>query len=54
MPDLKLCPFCGGEAEVGDGFGHRWIVGCTECGASAEEGFVLPDIIKAWNRRIKE
>lgn len=53
---LKPCPFCGGDAGVGKGFGY-WFVNCTDCMASTN--IVLGDslmpteaeAIAAWNKR---
>lgn len=54
---LKPCPFCGGDAEIGD---HRAsvYVECTECGATSAEimahiDYCAKDIaIEKWNERI--
>ena len=57
--DLKLCPFCGGEADIQrhDEFGLYYIV-CEECGAQVIsdtpdyfEEFSMKDLYKKWNRR---
>lgn len=54
MPELKPCPFCGGEAEVfiADDFceDDMYYVECTVCGASTLECHPLKDdAIKDWN-----
>lgn len=44
MTKLKPCPFCGGEAEVGqvehsagmDGYFTNWFIRCQKCGANIE------------------
>lgn len=49
--ELKLCPFCGGEANTLHVV-HHYMVTCTECFASIG---LLDDENKAkelWNRRV--
>ena len=53
---LKLCPFCGGEAQLIDMRCLHWVC-CIECGARvqstkfAEEGDA--EAIAKWNRRVE-
>ena len=55
MDELRLCPFCGGEAELCEDAGG-YSVDCTVCGAGIGYfGNGLPDAkgaaVAAWNRR---
>ena len=58
MPELKPCPFCGGEASIAFRF-NTALVTCNMCGANAKEigssfGVGEKEIakaIEAWNRR---
>lgn len=59
MIELKLCPFCGGEAEVRESTengGRQYHVGCTKC--SADVGrlwfWKMSDVIEAWNSRAEQ
>ena len=58
MPELKPCPFCGGEAELSKSSGGDWIVGCTNgkclmCPWSF--GFkTKKEAIESWNTRAYE
>lgn len=50
MAELRLCPFCGGEARyhIHDRFG----IECIECGAGYAAVFpTKADVRRAWNRR---
>ena len=60
--NLKLCPFCGGEAEFstldmsifnpansGD---FVFFYGCPKCGAVGPERKTPKEAAEAWNRRI--
>ena len=60
MEELKVCPFCGGEAVVYINDGVR--VMCRECGAMSKclvdgysqgkpNGNALKAVIEAWNKR---
>lgn len=54
---LKLCPFCGGEAEVIaviDEWNETYFVLCTNCGANTINGINEEEAINAWNMRVKE
>lgn len=60
MPNLKRCPFCGGEAQFARGFDYgeigaiRWVC-CTRCGAMTRSDLhkTEADAAKAWNTRIE-
>ncbi len=47
---LKLCPFCGGKAEVTVFLGN-YMVACTACPASIfpSKGMTKEEAVKAWN-----
>ncbi len=53
--ELKLCPFCGGEAEV-TVFLSNYMVACTSCPASIFpcKGMTKKEAVKAWNRRAND
>ena len=61
MSDLKPCPFCGGEAGIGeydsDPDGPFYFVNCTDCMASTnvllggQYRFTEAEAIAAWNTR---
>lgn len=49
--ELKRCPFCGGEADVGVGnFGGK-VCYCEVCFAQGKECEKEAEAIEAWNRR---
>lgn len=61
--ELKLCPFCGGEAVLFVENGVRVV--CPKCGATSKcliDGWVgnrttgnaVKSVITAWNRRVKD
>ena len=58
MNELKRCPFCGGEAEIWDGYIEEFLkteymkyVQCNYCKASTKLYFTEKKAIKAWNTR---
>ncbi len=58
MPELKPCPFCGGEAKVHTGekfflIGEEEcsIVVCKSCLATSRYFHTSKEAIEAWNRR---
>ena len=61
MNELKVCPFCGGEARVKafrtfiegvHGMGEKYYVSCTQCGVEESHFHYDPEsAIEAWNRR---
>ena len=58
-PDLKPCPFCGGEARILPYIEHEetWYrVRCTKCPADVgRHWFSLKlEAINAWNRRVTD
>lgn len=48
MPELKPCPFCGGEAELGSPI---YYVECTSCMGGVPSYDSMEEAISAWNRR---
>jgi len=56
LPELKACPFCGGEAEQftceeSDNYGGQ-VIGCKSCSASTRVFFgECEGIFEAWNTR---
>ena len=68
-PDLKPCPFCGGEAYLMLKDKNCWYVTCDSCSASSE-GYIPSDVypwsaydaiqdavnkaVEAWNRRAND
>lgn len=54
-PELKPCPFCGGEAEKVSRFMMGYIgdgVKCKRCFSETPKHLVEQDAISRWNRRI--
>jgi Lar family restriction alleviation protein len=60
MPELKLCPFCGGEAQLeseacGDSVASAYAVFrvfCYDCRAKIE-GREAYNVVRDWNARVK-
>jgi Lar family restriction alleviation protein len=60
MPELKLCPFCGGEAQLeseacGDSVASAYAVFrvfCYDCRAKIE-GSDEESVLERWNTRVK-
>ena len=59
--ELKLCPFCGGDAMlnydpngVKDTFGRDWgyTIVCTKCAASSRYSYSTERISESWNNRV--
>lgn len=52
MEELLRCPFCGGEATIGDGENGRnyWVL-CDKCHAETDFYCTKQEAIAAWNRR---
>ena len=51
MRKIKLCPLCGGEAEL-DGYGFSlYFVRCGDCNATGPAFEDKESAIKAWNKR---
>lgn len=55
MADLKICPFCGGEAVTENRHNRYtdwWEVKCTDCNASLNERYEYEfEAVDAWNTR---
>ena len=55
MPELKECPFCGGEAWLMDYFKRNYWVKCLKCGGQT---MVFKEnaerAITSWNRRVND
>lgn len=49
-PELKTCPFCGGEAEL-MGLSIFWVQ-CKDCHVETLAVDHEEDAVKAWNRRV--
>lgn len=67
MPELKPCPFCGGNAAYYTGTTHYLpshpcvLIHCTNCGVSSKEfvdnnrdGSFMTYAAEAWNNRYKQ
>ena len=53
MPELKPCPFCGGEAVIDSCDETLWSVICEKCNASIDFKETECEAIDAWNSRIE-
>ena len=53
MEELKLCPFCGGKAEllIVPDKQTKWIVRCRSCFTNNCTFVSDHDAVEAWNRR---
>ena len=51
--ELKLCPFCGGEANLKDetGFYTYFFVECKKCKASTNRKRAKEEAVNEWNKR---
>lgn len=49
--ELKLCPFCGGEAEMREGSSTKPYVRCKRCGCRTGSSRYRGNLAKAWNAR---
>lgn len=59
MNELKLCPFCNGEAsfstgQIGISRAIAHYVECLECAASSDMKFSMMETKEAWNKRANE
>ena len=51
MPDLKPCPFCGGEAKLLHPCEGVHLVQCTCCGCGTTYTRTEIGAVRMWNRR---
>lgn len=55
-PELKACPFCGGEGKLTPGrvpvLGSVYLVECSECGAKGPHGVLEEYAMGKWNDRV--
>ena len=57
LPPLKLCPFCGGKAEIKTVkicVGEFYRVECADCFAKTFSENTQSEAVDAWNRRAGE
>jgi len=48
---LKPCPFCGGEAYLGESWDQTKTIQCSICGCGTLHMKNKLDVIEIWNRR---
>lgn len=53
MPELKPCPFCGGNAQIAGGEDYFWGE-CWDCGAQTRGSESRETAIEEWNRRAED
>lgn len=53
-PDLKPCPFCGGEARRTVIENNLYAVMCCICGAITSAFWLRDSADEAWNRRVND
>lgn len=55
-PDLKPCPFCGGNAEVFIDATKYYgcFVSCLKCGARTPNNHIEAIAVSIWNRRVTD
>jgi Lar family restriction alleviation protein len=51
MPELKPCPFCGGDAEICGSDDYFWVT-CTSCCADVLGSPDKEEAVERWNRRV--
>ncbi len=49
---LKPCPFCGGEAYLGESWDKTKNIQCTVCGCSTVHFKNKLDAVECWNQRV--
>lgn len=49
--ELKLCPFCGGKAEIREGSSTKPYIRCKRCGCRTGSSRYRGNLAKAWNAR---
>ena len=47
---LKLCPFCGAQAEIVED--HYYKIYCTKCPTTLGAYLTKEEAVKAWNKRV--
>jgi Lar family restriction alleviation protein len=50
MDDLKLCPFCGANAEITHAMGEYWVT-CDQCEAGTAMSEFEDVATQNWNQR---
>lgn len=50
MDELKLCPLCGGEAQLKVTRRKKYYVECILCGKQANRNYIVENAIASWNR----